>query len=85
MKKLIWFKVNSRGNGWYPATWQGWVVQGICILLNVVAIIVFIPLVWHTLIMVGAFILVFVCINVLFMLVCFKTGEPIQWKERKKK
>ncbi len=34
--KKVWFKAKNYGWGWYPATWQGWLV----ILLYLVAIVV---------------------------------------------
>lgn len=26
MKRLYWFKAHKSGYGWYPSSWQGWVV-----------------------------------------------------------
>lgn len=26
MRKKIWFKAKEYGWGWYPSTWQGWVI-----------------------------------------------------------
>jgi len=31
MKKEIWFKAKHYGFGWYPCTWQGWIISGIFI------------------------------------------------------
>ncbi len=33
MKRPIWFKAKRYGWGWYPATWQGWVIIGVFVLL----------------------------------------------------
>ena len=82
-KKMIWFKANARGNGWQPATWQGWLVWGVCIALNLAAGIFFIPLAWHTWTLWLVFAVVFLLINAGFLWVCFKTGEPVQLQSRK--
>ena len=37
MKRPIWFKVKHYGWGWYPSTWQGWLV-----ILAYVVLIVFV-------------------------------------------
>lgn len=32
-KKDLWFRAKNYGWGWYPASWQGWLVIGIYILI----------------------------------------------------
>lgn len=31
--KHLWFRAHTKGWGWYPATWQGWVVLSAFILV----------------------------------------------------
>lgn len=31
MKKILWFKAKNYGWGWYPCSWQGWLVLAIYI------------------------------------------------------
>ncbi len=33
MKRPIWFKAKRYGWGWYPATWQGWLIMLLFIIL----------------------------------------------------
>lgn len=33
MSRPIWFKAKRYGWGWYPATWQGWLVIAVYILV----------------------------------------------------
>ncbi|MCE9586563.1 hypothetical protein K8R04_04600 [Candidatus Uhrbacteria bacterium] len=33
MKRPIWFKAKNYGYGWYPATWQGWLIMAIWLAL----------------------------------------------------
>lgn len=36
MKKNIWFKAKRYGWGWQPASWQGWGVMLIWLLINLI-------------------------------------------------
>lgn len=90
MKQRMWFKAKDYGYGWYPVTWQGWVVL-VIFLLMIVSNILRITytqsmtdlLVWYlpeTLILVGCLIFI-----------CYLTGEKPEWRwagkplKRKKK
>lgn len=33
MKRPLWFKAKNYGYGWYPATWQGWLILAVFIVL----------------------------------------------------
>ena len=35
MKKLHWFRARDYGWGWYPASWEGWAVLGVWLLVFV--------------------------------------------------
>ena len=35
MTKEIWFKRKTYGWGWTPATWQGWVITGLYLILAI--------------------------------------------------
>lgn len=83
--KSIWFKANPRGNGWKPATWQGWLVWILCIGLNLAAGILLVPQALHDWTLWLAVGLAFLVINAGFMWVCSKTGEPIQFTNRSRR
>ncbi len=80
MSKNYWFKAKKYGWGWYPATWEGWLVMGIYIA----------ALVWQfkdidqsshsasdTLI---GFVIPFVISTVALFLVCYLKGEKPKWR-----
>lgn len=80
MKKRLWFKAKNYGWGWYPVTWQGWVILLFFILLvigNFIRIdrrshsvsdtlINFVP---------QTFILI-----IFLLIICYKTGEKPEWR-----
>lgn len=73
----IWFKAKEYGYGWYPATWEGWLVT----LIYVVAItfLVFIfeqnvsGLLWQYLGMVFG-------LSLMLIFICYKKGEKPGWR-----
>ncbi len=74
MKKEIWFKRKRYGWGWYPSTWQGWmVILGFLIYL-LLAISYFIPKnqIWQYIltVIIGVIILIYIC---------YKKGEKPKW------
>lgn len=82
MEKL-WFKAKCYGYGWYPATWQGWLVLGVYLVVLIAAEIVFIRnttaehySLWHI-----AMYLVFVAlITGVLIWISYKKGEPAHWR-----
>lgn len=41
MKKELWFKAKTFGYGWYPSTWQGWLVTIVYLILFTLSAITF--------------------------------------------
>ena len=79
-KKEIWFRAKRYGLGWYPVSWQGWVIT----LLYVVIILRTFS--WadkmshsgsDTLI---AFAPPFIVITGLLLVICYKKGEMLKWR-----
>jgi hypothetical protein len=66
--KPYWFKAKHYGWGWYPVTWQGWVIT----LLFVQSFAVTAPnpeLMPLTIILVAA-----------LLIICYNTGEKPSWR-----
>ena len=79
MKKL-WFKRKLYGWGWQPATWQGWLVLAVFILLEV-------GNAYRLDLMTGpqsdvstSFIIQTILLIVLLIVVCLRTGEKPRWQ-----
>lgn len=72
-KNNLWFKAKRYGWGWYPITWQGWIVTLIFIFLIIFAPIKieerpFLFLIWFGLITLG------------LIIVCKSKGEQPRWR-----
>jgi hypothetical protein len=80
VKNNYWFKAKRYGWGWYPSTWQGWLVM---VLYAGVLVLKFrhIDALSHsgsdTLI---GFFLPFVITTTILIIVCYLTGERPRWR-----
>jgi uncharacterized membrane protein YhaH (DUF805 family) len=80
MKRPIWFKAKTYGYGWYPATWQGWLM----ILLWVVLLglnawrlmSTDMPPVENTV----EFVAETLAMTAVLIYISYKTGEPPRWR-----
>lgn len=79
MKKL-WFRAKRYGLGWYPASWEGWVVLLIWVVLYV-SIFRDIDAASHSVsdTLIGVCV-PFVLLTALLIFVCFITGEKPGWR-----
>jgi uncharacterized membrane protein YhaH (DUF805 family) len=75
IKKTYWFKAKHYGWGWYPVTWQGWLV-----LTVFVVIIGYRSTTMLNIIIVPEFIVY----TVILLIVCLLTGEKPRWRWGKK-
>ncbi|HRN96092.1 MAG TPA: hypothetical protein PLD54_01460 [Candidatus Levybacteria bacterium] len=86
MKKNPWFKRKIYGWGWYPATWQGWIVTAVYI-----SLVVFFSLTLDDSASTNDFSFTFLIpvmlLTIVFIRIAFRTGESPkwQWGEKKKK
>lgn len=79
--KKYWFKAKTYGYGWYPATWQGWLI-----LLTYLMVLVALIYIFETDIekyLAFYFIAVFVLTGLLIY-ISYKKGEPAKWRWGKK-
>jgi hypothetical protein len=78
--KKVWFKAKRYGYGWYPATWQGWLIILIYVGL-IIADFRRIDAVQHS----GSDTLInwvpdSVLLTILLLVICVKTGEKAKWR-----
>ena len=79
----VWFKAKEYGYGWYPASWQGWIV-----ILGYIALILTLVLMREKDIPgnpdsgsnVLTFALPITVLTALLIFVCYKKGEPARWR-----
>jgi uncharacterized membrane protein YhaH (DUF805 family) len=74
-----WFKAKLYGWGWYPATWQGWLVLAIYITIVFLATLTIdnrAPVDKAVL----TFILPVILLTAVLIYICYKTGEKPRWQ-----
>lgn len=77
----LWFKAKTYGYGWTPATWEGFLVVLLYVLLNTGGAILMgtvLPT-WSPLIVIAGFGLFFVFNTIFLITICIKKGEPLRW------
>jgi len=78
----IWFKAKKYGYGWYPATWQGWLV--VLVYLAIFGLLIYIFETDIEKYLVFYLISVFVFTGLLIF-VSYKKGEKAAWRWGDKK
>ena len=77
-EKKLWFKSKRYGWGWYPATWEGWIV------LLVYLIVVFVAAAFvehhHKANFVPIYVGFILFITLILLYICWKTGEKPRWR-----
>ena len=78
--KKLWFRAKRYGLGWYPISWEGWVVILIYVAI-IFRLVVSIDTQSHS----GSDALIqfapyFIIITGLLILICYKKGEVLGWR-----
>lgn len=73
MRKNLWFKAKRYGWGWYPCSWQGWLILLIWGILFIISLIT-LDHEW-----LKNIIFIFIITGVLIY-VCYKKGEKPCWR-----
>lgn len=76
MKKQIWFKAKCYGWGWYPSTWQGWIVLLVWAIIFTSAILM-IEKNDHE---IGKNFAVIFIATAILIYVCYRKGEKPSWR-----
>ena len=78
--KTLWFRRKSYGWGWYPATWQGWVILLMFIGLLVANALVLVQNQEPTSSALTWFFIREAMLVLGVLAICYKTGEKPKWK-----
>jgi len=81
MSKL-WFKAKKYGFGWYPSTWQGWMVILIYVIIFSILVYIFETNVEKYLI---PYIISIIILSLLLIYISYKKGEKAGWRWEKNK
>lgn len=79
-KQKLWFRAKTYGWGWYPSTWQGFLVILVWAIIFTFLVIRF----TKTLDFVTNYSLIFISL-VILIYICYKKGEKPKWRWGKKK
>ncbi|MGV8142043.1 MAG: hypothetical protein ACP5NS_00210 [Candidatus Pacearchaeota archaeon] len=79
MNKL-WFKAKQYGYGWYPCSWEGWLVTLIYILVLLGFLRTLDLRSSSASDMLIGMVLPFVILTFILILICVKTGERARWR-----
>lgn len=78
--KTLWFRNKTYGWGWYPASWQGWVVLAVFILMLLVNALGLITTPEPTPSMLVWFFVREIVLIALVIVICYRTGEKPRWQ-----
>lgn len=76
----IWFKAKHYGWGWYPASWEGWLVIFVYIVLLTTSLY---PVEWSLLSasdMLITALMPQVALTLILIIICYLKGEPPEWR-----
>lgn len=82
--KKIWFKAKRWGYGWYPATWQGWLIILVYLVIVVGGALTIDTSEPNVKDGAGIFLIVDALATITLIIVCAKYGEPAKWRWGKK-
>lgn len=77
---VIWFKRKRYGLGWYPVTWQGWLVLAVYVFLIITFTRSAAGAVYSDSDLLSHVILPVVILTILLIAICIKTGESLSWQ-----
>jgi hypothetical protein len=79
--KKYWFKAKTYGYGWYPATWQGWlIILAYLIVFSVLAYVFETNIERYS----DFYFIAVIFITGLLVFISYKKGEPAKWRWGKK-
>jgi uncharacterized membrane protein len=81
MSKL-WFKAKKYGFGWYPSTWQGWLVISIYVVIVGILVYIFETNIEKYLI---PYIISITVLSLSLVYISYKKGEKASWRWGNKK
>ncbi len=73
-----WFKAKKFGYGWYPSTWQGWLVLAAYLAVLTVFVLYFVSQGENFNVL--EYLAGVVILTSALIYVCYKKGEPAHWR-----
>lgn len=76
----IWFRAKTYGWGWYPVTWQGWLIIAGFILIDVLNFLRLDATSHSSSDTLRPFIIETAMMTVVLIIICWRTGEKPRWR-----
>ncbi len=76
----IWFKAKRYGYGWYPASWEGWLILAVFFVLMFIPVPIIASLTNSDAEFTLVYIPVVIVVSGLLVLVAYLKGEPAKWR-----
>lgn len=76
----LWFKRKRYGWGWYPSTWEGWLLLAIYLVLTIGSVYI---VEWMNLSEIQSAYTVMITVTILtiiLLIICYKKGESPKWQ-----
>ncbi|MFZ1549719.1 MAG: hypothetical protein WAT44_04620 [Microgenomates group bacterium] len=80
MKKTKWFKSKNYGWGWYPATWQGWLVLFTFLVIEIWNFMWLDSISHSNSDTLRLFLIQSIVLTLVLIAICYKTGEKPRWR-----
>lgn len=80
MKRPIWFKAKTYGYGWYPATWQAWLIMAIWFAVVFLNFLRIGPTSLSETDNLIGFIVETIILSIILVAICYWTGEKPGWR-----
>ena len=79
MSNKLWFKAKTYGIGWYPITWQGWIVTLVFVGLIILSSLLAERYTQKTSTFLIAYLSSIFLLVIILIIICWKKGEPLRW------
>jgi hypothetical protein len=76
----VWFRAKRYGYGWYPASFEGWVVMLVWFMINVKYFITTDTLSHSGSDTLIGFAPTFIITTIILLIICYKKGEKLGWR-----
>ncbi|MBP6044887.1 MAG: hypothetical protein WBC38_04000 [Microgenomates group bacterium] len=80
MKNIKWFKSKNYGWGWYPATWQGWLVLFTFLVIEIWNFMWLDSISHSNSDTLRLFLIQSIVLTLVLIAICYKTGEKPRWR-----
>ena len=76
----LWFKAKRYGSGWYPATWEGWLVTLLYVVLMVTVAAAVDETAQPRNATVAVVVMTWIVLTAALLVICYATGEKPRWR-----